>query len=162
MFDAAWRPIGDGGEIWPGHQFEWAWLMTRWNRLASSPAALEAASRLYDVGARGVHRSGVTVNAMALDLAIVDAAGRLWPQTERLKAALSLAALATGPTRTGLEADARDAARVLRRYLDAATAGLWYDVIDAADQIAPGPAPATSFYHLIGAVEALAAAAAAA
>ena len=76
-------------------------------------------------------------------------------QTERLKAALSLAALASGERRSRLEADARSAAAVLRRYLATPAAGLWFDVIDAGDRMVPGPALASSFYHLVGAVEAL-------
>ncbi len=148
VYDEAWR-TGAASEVWPGHQFEWAWLMLRWRR---DEATLAAARGLYAAGARGVLASGVTANVVD-----GDRAGRLWPQTERLKAALSLAELASAEERTALEADALSAAAALRRYLEAAPPGLWIDLIDPDDAPIAGPAPASSLYHIVGAVKALAA-----
>ena len=36
VFDARWSPVaGEAGDsVEPGHQFEWAWLLERWSRLA--------------------------------------------------------------------------------------------------------------------------------
>ncbi len=154
-YDDAWRPEPTS-EVWPGHQFEWAWLMLRWFDLSGEVRPKRAARRLYDAGARGVLASGVTANAMDRDLNLIDRAARLWPQTERLKAALALARHAAGSERDALEADALSAALALRRYLAVPAAGLWLDVIDAADAPVAGPAPASSLYHLLGAVRALA------
>ncbi len=154
-YDADWRP-DPASEVWPGHQFEWAWLMLRWFDLSGDARARAAARRLYDASARGVLASGLTANAMDLGLRLTDRAARLWPQTERLKAALALARLADGPERAALEADALSAALALRRYLAHPTAGLWLDTIDAADAPAEGLALASSLYHLLGAVRALA------
>ncbi len=148
IYDGAWR-ADPASEVWPGHQFEWAWLMLRWRR---DEAPVAAARGLYAAGARGVLASGVTANVLD-----GDRAARLWPQTERLKAALSLAELASAEERTALEADALSAAEALRRYLDAAPPGLWIDLIDPDDVPVAGPAPASSLYHIVGAVKALAA-----
>ena len=43
VFDPSWQAVADGGQISPGHQFEWCWLMTRWHRLSASAPALAAA-----------------------------------------------------------------------------------------------------------------------
>ncbi|MHB8530043.1 MAG: AGE family epimerase/isomerase [Caulobacteraceae bacterium] len=157
-FGTGWRALADPAarQVWPGHQFEWAWLMARWRRLGGPEAALEAARRLHLAGGRGVIGGGVTANAMGPDFTVIDRAGRLWPQTERLKSAATLAEFAAGEERARLEAEALEAAVVLRRYLATPAAGLWFDAIDAAGALVPGPAPASSFYHLIGAVRVLA------
>ncbi len=154
-YDPTWRPAS-ASEVHPGHQFEWAWLLLRWNALAPDPALAAAAARLYAAGAKGVNPGGVTINALDRSGAVLDPAARLWPQTERLKAALALAHLAPAAERAALRADALQAAAVLRRYLAAPAPGLWYDLIEARGALVPGPAPASSFYHLIGAVRALA------
>jgi hypothetical protein len=56
FFGPDWRPAeGEAGRlVEPGHQFEWAWLLTRWGRLRGDPWGLEAARRLFAVGERGL------------------------------------------------------------------------------------------------------------
>lgn len=154
-YTAQWAPCGFEGarHVWPGHQFEWAWLLDRWLRQGGDAAAAPAARRLYYVGARGVDLAGsVAVDGMDDAFAITDARARLWPQTERLKAALVLAREAPGPERERLEADARDAAAGLWRYLETEVPGLWRDRMSPAGRFAEQPAPASSFYHLTGAL----------
>lgn len=150
-----WAPTAFEGarQVWPGHQFEWAWLLDRWLKRGGDPAAAEAARRLYYVGARGVDLAGsVAVDGMDQAFAITDARARLWPQTERLKAALVLARKAPGPERERLEADARDAATGLWRYLETEIPGLWRDRMSPDGRFAVQPAPASSFYHIVGAI----------
>ncbi|WP_309606834.1 AGE family epimerase/isomerase [Phenylobacterium sp.] len=144
FFDADWRPLsGEGGLVEPGHQFEWAWLLERWGRARGVEAARAAARRLYRNGLRGVDAGrGVAVNALWEDFAIRDGDARLWPQTERLKAALIL----------GEADDALSAAQGLARYLDTPARGAWRDTLKTDGTFVAGPAPATSFYHLIVAI----------
>ena len=144
FFDADWRPLrGEGGLVEPGHQFEWAWLLERWGRARGVEAARTAASRLYRNGLKGVDAARqVAVNALWEDFTIRDGDARLWPQTEHLKAALIL----------GEAADALSAAQGLARYLDTPARGAWRDRLKADGAFAAGPAPATSFYHLIVAI----------
>lgn len=154
FFDPQWRPaVGESGRlVEPGHQFEWAWLLGRWSKLAGDPAAVEAAIALFQNGVSGVdpHR-GVAVDALNDDLQVRSSRARLWPQTERLKAALLLAEL--DPVRGHIyEAHAVAAARSLLLYLGAPAPGVWRDKLFADGSWKEEPAPASSLYHIAGAV----------
>jgi mannose-6-phosphate isomerase len=131
----------------PGHQFEWAWLLMR-----STPDARPAALRLIEVGELHGVRERFAINALLDDFSIHDGNARLWPQTERLKAAL-LAAELTGDARYLSSAD--EAATTLARYLDTRVAGLWRDQRLADGTWPIEPSPASSFYHIVSAVQAL-------
>lgn len=154
FFDTQWRPApGEMGRlVEPGHQFEWAWLLGRWSKLVGDPTALETAIALFQNGVSGVdpHR-GVAVDALNDDLQVRSSQARLWPQTERLKAALLLAEL--DPVRAGIyEAHAVAAARSLQLYLRAPVPGVWRDKLFADGSWKDEPAPASSLYHIACAV----------
>jgi len=150
FFDANWKPAEgiQGRIVEPGHQFEWAWLFLRWGG-ASRPNARAAALRLIDIGETHGVRNGLATNSLLDDFSAHDAGARLWPQTERLKAA-ALAARCTGEAK--YFSMAVHAADGLQRYLDCPTPGLWYDRIDAQGNVVDEPAPASSFYHLVAAI----------
>jgi mannose/cellobiose epimerase-like protein (N-acyl-D-glucosamine 2-epimerase family) len=149
-FTADWRPApGVAGRIVePGHQFEWAWLLLRCESRHPAPLR-EMALRLIAIGEQsGVHNR-VAVNALLDDFSVHDANARFWPQTERLKAAL-LAARLTDDTRYWEMAAA--AAATLLPYLDTPVPGLWFDVQLPSGELVDSPAPASTFYHLVGAI----------
>lgn len=151
VFDANWRSEPDatpGQAIEPGHQFEWAWLLLCQDASPGS-ATRQAAERLFDIGENHGVKGGVAINALSADFRIKDPAVRLWPQTERLKAACRLGAL-TGEERYW--SSALGAAQGLWRFLDHGTPGLWYDKIDRRGVFVMEPAPASSFYHIICAI----------
>ncbi len=153
-FDANWRPAhGDLGRIVePGHQFEWSWLLGRWFRQTGDRNALDAARILFKHGACGVDpRRGVAVDSLNDDLQVRNPQARLWPQTERLKAALLLTEL--DPTSGCFyEAEAAAAARSLISYLQAPVLGVWRDKLSADGSWKEEPAPASSLYHIAGAI----------
>lgn len=156
VFDADWAPAAGaaGQAVEPGHQFEWAWLLGQWSRLTDDPHALAAAIALYGHGAAGVDPvRGVAIDETDATLAPVRTTARLWPQTERLRAALFMAGV-PGQDRQACLAAATEAARSLRRYLDQPGPGLWLDRMDASGAMADEPSPASSLYHLLSAVEA--------
>lgn len=156
-FDETWRPAAgaEGRRLEPGHHFEWAWLMERWSRLTGDPRAHQAALALYASGERGVDQgSGLVVDALLDDFSPLEGASRLWPQTERLKAALLLAP-DRGPERSAHERAAASAARAIWSYLDTPVTGLWRDAPLGAGAPDDEPAMASSFYHVVGAIEAL-------
>lgn len=144
----------DGTLIEPGHQFEWAWLLVRWSLQRDQAWAMQAAHALYSVGTRGVDaRTGVTLDAMNDDFTIRSDLARLWPQTERLKAALILADQAKDGDRSRFVRDAHTALRGLMRYLH--PTGLWHDRLQTDGQFRDEPAPASSLYHVMVAAEQL-------
>jgi len=151
-FDGSWNPAPGlaGRLIEPGHQFEWAWLLLK-SPWAQVDSIKSVALRLIEVGERGV-RNQVAVNSLLEDFSIHDSKARLWPQTERLKAAL-LAAERTGqPHYLSI---ARSAAASLLPYLATPVAGLWFDVQLPSGELLQTPSPASTFYHLVGAIAAL-------
>lgn len=154
FFDDTWRPAsGDAGRhIEPGHHFEWSWLLQRYSLLSKRPLS-DAASRLcataetYGVDpARGVAR-----DAMWIDGTPKSEEARLWPQTERVKAHAGLYALTGDLAHASAAAAAFD---TLMAYLDTPVRGLWRDRMLADGRFVEEPAPASSFYHIVLALEA--------
>jgi mannose-1-phosphate guanylyltransferase/mannose-6-phosphate isomerase len=145
FFEADWRPAaGDaGGLVEPGHQFEWAWLLTRWGRARSDDWSAGAARRLYEAGCKGVDAGrGVALDELDDRLAVRSPGARLWPQTERLKAALIL----------GRETPPDHAVRALKGlqlYLE--PTGLWRDKQRPDRTFVEEAAPASSLYHIAAA-----------
>lgn len=152
FFGADWRPAeGEAGRlVEPGHQFEWAWLLTRWGRMRGDPWAHEAARRLFAAGERGLETArGVAIDELDETLRPRSSRARLWPQTEWLKAALILAEAAEGEERRRLIDSAGSAFRGLWLYL--APNGLWRDKLGADGAFEMEPAPASSLYHIVAA-----------
>jgi mannose/cellobiose epimerase-like protein (N-acyl-D-glucosamine 2-epimerase family) len=153
FFDAEWRPAAGAGLVAPGHQFEWAWLLLRWARLRGRDDGLAAARRLFEVGRIGVDPArSVAIDELDGALSPLSRRARLWPQCERLKASLALAEQSGDDAYL---ADAADAASGLWRYLETPVTGSWRDRSEPDGTFADEPAPASSFYHIIGAVLAL-------
>lgn len=145
FFDSDWRPAaGDAGQlVEPGHQFEWAWLLTRWGRARGDDWSAGAARRLYEAGLRGVDGlRGVAIDELDDRLGVRSARARLWPQTERLKAALILGDVAP-PDHAGR------ALKGLQLYLE--PTGLWRDKQEPDRVFIEEPAPASSLYHIAAA-----------
>ena len=155
LFDADWRPAaGEAGRILdPGHHFEWAWLLEQWSWVSGRAEGARMAARLFEAGERGVDPlRGVAMDSLNADFSPRDRHARLWPQTERLKAAHLLARRAgPGVMQTYLEA-ARQAAEALARYLEVPLPGLWRDQLGPDDRFADGPAPGSSLYHIVAAI----------
>jgi mannose-6-phosphate isomerase len=97
-------------------------------------------------------RNRVAVNALLDDFTVHDPNARFWPQTERLKASL-MAAVLTGDEQYWSVAAA--AAASLLPYLDTPVAGLWLDIQLPNGKLLDSPSPASTFYHLVGAIVAL-------
>jgi mannose-6-phosphate isomerase len=139
-------PGQEGRIVEPGHCFEWAWLFERlaatgWQRGAELSDRLTAFARRHGIDTV----RGVVVNAVLTDGAMHDQTARLWPQTERIKAAVARL------RRLGTEEEAREVAAAaigLERYFDVPMPGLWRDKLTAADTWIEEPAPGSSLYHI--------------
>jgi mannose/cellobiose epimerase-like protein (N-acyl-D-glucosamine 2-epimerase family) len=151
-FEADWSPkAGPAGRvIEPGHQFEWAWLLGRWGRRTGDARAMAAAEGLYRTGLMGVDpASGIVLDELTDVGAPTGPMGRLWPQAERLRAVLMFE---TDPE--ARRAAVHAGAVALESYFTKSPVGLWRD--SRADlQISEDSALASSFYHIVGAIQAL-------
>jgi mannose/cellobiose epimerase-like protein (N-acyl-D-glucosamine 2-epimerase family) len=139
-------PSVEGRIVEPGHCFEWAWLFERLG------AAGRADRLAISDGLTGFARShgicpdrGVCINEVLLDGSIHNSTARLWPQTERIKAA------AIRHRRTKDEAEAQETAAAIRGlalYYDVPTLGLWRDKLKEDGSFIEEFAPGSSLYHI--------------
>ena len=152
-YDGDWNPAPGvtGRIIEPGHQFEWAWLLLRWGKLAGRDDAIRAALRMIEIGdGPGVDLArGVAIFALLDDMSVHDDVARLWAQTERIKAG-ALAAELTGDPRWWATAAA--GAEGLIKYFDTPVKGLWRDKLRADGTFVDEDAPTSSFYHIVCAI----------
>ena len=114
---------------------------------------LDEAARLFAAGERGVDPArGVVMDSLEAGFTPRDRTARLWPQTERLKAAHLLARRASPEMRETYLAAARQASQALTAYLDVPLPGLWRDQQGPDGRFVDGPAPASSLYHIVAAI----------
>lgn len=156
-FDAEWNVAeGEKGCILePGHQFEWTWLLARWSKMSGRMDAHLMARRLFEVGSSGVDKlRNVAVDEMDDSFSFTRPTARLWMQTERLKAALILSDADSTDERNYYLGEAVLAAESLWRYLDTPVPGLWRDkMIGDGTSFIEEASPASSFYHIICAIQ---------
>lgn len=149
-FDGALAPLREGGcFVWePGHHHEWVWLLDEHRRIFAaagrtprdtsgpSKALMASAERL------GVSAAGLIAGEMWSDGRVKQAATRVWPHTERLKALVRSGASASA-IEAGLDA--------LWRFCDDVPEGLWRERW-ADGYVAGESTPASSLYHITCAV----------
>lgn len=154
-FSGDWRPCASPSErfVWPGHLYEWAFLLLDWRD--ADPESRADALRLIEIAeTKGVDEArGVAIFALDEGLAPLDRGARLWAQTERLRACARAAAVSGDGS---LWDAALQAVGALDAFLDVPTRGLWRDWMDADGAFVDEPAPASSLYHIAGAVAELA------
>jgi mannose-6-phosphate isomerase len=137
----------------PGHHCEWVWLLHEARAqgvtaLSADQIAGMSVRLMAFVDRFGLHTDhGCLMDALASDGTVRSASARLWPQTERLRAEF-------------LRPDASmerqlAAARALAAYVR--PDGLWHERRLAAGEFSEEPAPASSLYHLTGAIRFIAA-----
>ncbi len=153
-FTPDWAPApGEDGRIAePGHQFEWAWLLDRRRRLGGAGAPSEAEALLAHGERFGVDRSGTAIDEVWAEGGVRTPTARLWPQTERIKANI----VAYERTGDGAAAGAaHQAFEALMRYCAVPIPGLWRDRKQPDGGFVEEAAPASSFYHIILALQEL-------
>ena len=145
-FDVELQPLEgeDGQVVEPGHCFEWARLFDTLADWGAPDAAL-----VSDRMAAFARRHGldpvrcVAINEVLTDGRVRNAAARLWPQSERLKAALARY------RRTG-EEDELYAGLV--KYFETPRRGAWRDKLKPDGSWVEEPAPGSSMYHITSAL----------
>jgi mannose-1-phosphate guanylyltransferase / mannose-6-phosphate isomerase len=148
LFDADWQAIPDAHGILaePGHQFEWAWLLNRYGHAVGNEACDVAARKLYSLGISGIDPTRhVPFMEWSVGKGARSGQTRLWPTTEWLKAALSF----------GDEEQVVAAYAGLGSFLDKPRKGLWADKMKVDGSLVIEPAPTSTFYHIICAIDEL-------
>jgi mannose/cellobiose epimerase-like protein (N-acyl-D-glucosamine 2-epimerase family) len=139
-------PGQEGRIAEPGHCFEWAWLFERlaetgWSGGVVLSDRLAGFARKHGIDAD----RGVAINEVLTDGTLRDAAARLWPQTERLKAAVAR----NRRLQTDQESEEALAAnRGLNQFLAVPLPGLWRDKFKEDGTWVEEMAPGSSLYHI--------------
>jgi len=143
-----WTPVpGDNGKtVEPGHCFEWAWLFERaahegWSDGTHLSDALTAFGRQKGIDSA----RGIVMNEVLLDGTPRNSNARLWPQAERLKAAIARSRRITDAQEFQ---EILDAATGLSKYLRMDLPGLWRDKLNTDGRWVEEPAPGSSLYHI--------------
>jgi N-acylglucosamine 2-epimerase/mannose-6-phosphate isomerase len=149
FFNEDWtRARGElGRRIEPGHHFEWAWILTRLQRLGGADLSAEARALTAFAEQWGLNAAtGLTHNIVRDDGALIDGASRTWPNTERIKAWIAAAERDGAPAAPARIAQSADA--LFRFHLSRPAPGLWIETFDAAGAPAADKIPTSTLYHV--------------
>jgi N-acylglucosamine 2-epimerase/mannose-6-phosphate isomerase len=139
-------PGEEGRLIEPGHHFEWAWILARYQQLTGTDLSAEARALVSFAEAHGVDKTThVAFNQVRDDGTPIDRGSRTWPNTERIKGHLALFELGGHDPRAAVTGSARV---LLDRYLATTPRGGWVDHFDAAGRPVSTAVPASTLYHL--------------
>jgi len=144
---------GVAGElVEPGHHYEWIWLLRRFE-LASGRSLQRYVDALYSHADRfGFDAAGLIVDEVRVDGTHHTRSRRIWPITEAIKA--NLVEEQRGRVDAGAKATALTAL-LLEHFLPAEPAGGWFDKLDADGACISKFMPASTLYHLVGAIDEL-------
>ncbi|TAJ92079.1 MAG: mannose-6-phosphate isomerase [Reyranella sp.] len=151
-FDAALMPAaGIDAIVEPGHHFEWCWLLRRYEQGTGDGRVPAIVNRLYEHANRnGFDRDRLIVDEVRPDGTTAKASRRLWPMTEAIKCNLAEARRGrTGSLESALEL----IQAMYDRFLRDAPRGGWIDRFGEDGSRLGDFMPATSLYHLAGAVD---------
>jgi mannose-6-phosphate isomerase len=141
-----------GQLVEPGHHYEWIWLLRRFEQ-ASGRSMQRYVDALYSHADRfGFDSAGLIVDALRADGAHHARSRRIWPVTEAIKA--NLVEARRGRRHAAAKASAL-AGVLHERFLTADPAGGWFDKLDAHGACISKFMPASTLYHLMGAIDEL-------
>ena len=141
-FDEALAPAPDR-IVEPGHHCEWIWLLRWYEREASVPVAPYVEALLAHVERCGIDAAGLLPDEVTADGRVRKPSRRLWPMTEAIKAYAVEGRRDRAAALAGL---------LHKHFLSGVVAGGWMDRLDAEGRPATDVMPASSLYHLLGAV----------
>jgi mannose-6-phosphate isomerase len=153
FFDEKWRPLEEDGKFLfePGHQFEWAWLMSRYSDITGSDVG-EVPFNLFELSEKVGVKSSYVLDEIWQDLTPKKESSRFWPQCERIKCAVSLGLKVPAADQIKYANAADEANQALFTYFETPLKGLWCDVRFIDGRFDRGPAKASSLYHIVGAI----------
>jgi mannose/cellobiose epimerase-like protein (N-acyl-D-glucosamine 2-epimerase family) len=145
-FEDDWRRTEADIELEPGHHFEWVWILAQFSRITGEDVIVPSTGLVRFAERFGVNRqTGAVYDAITAEGEVVRSSSRIWPTTERIKAALAMFEL-TGedPSKT-----VSTSLRVIQDYHFAGCPpGLWIDQIDNEGRPLTQIVPASCLYHI--------------
>lgn len=148
-FDENWKRLAgeEGRLIEPGHQFEWAWILAKYQGITGVDVSGTAQALAEFAEQRGVDPvSRAVFDLVRDDGAPLRTSSRTWTNTERIKGWLGMFEL----TGRDPSAEVRSSVRlILDRYFAGSKPGAWIDQFDAAGQPMVEAVPASIVYHLL-------------
>jgi mannose/cellobiose epimerase-like protein (N-acyl-D-glucosamine 2-epimerase family) len=159
LYDPQRQVLGEYfGEDWsriepvsvePGHQAEWVWLLSGFERITSCPTGRHRAQLLNSALRYRDEVTGCLFDEGDAEGNIRKFTRRCWPQTEIAKAWIAQAEAGE----QGAADEARGAlARLYEHYLRHPVLGGWYDQFDRDGRSLVDSIPASSFYHVLCAI----------
>jgi len=137
-------PEGEAGSVVePGHHFEWVWLFERYARLSGTDLPPEA-SRLYAFACQTLDDAGRAIQSVTRQGIPHDGSARTWPQTEALKAHLTM--MRAGDPEAGARA-VQSFDVLMDTYLT--PQGGWKDHFSADGTLLAKTMPASTGYHIV-------------
>jgi mannose/cellobiose epimerase-like protein (N-acyl-D-glucosamine 2-epimerase family) len=148
FFGNDWTPLPATSNNWvePGHQFEWAWILSRYQQLTGRDVTSVVEALVNWAESHGVSASNkLTFNRVGFDGSPIDRGSRSWPNTERIKGWIGLSEL------TGVDAWPRieeSTEALFSWHLGQAPKGCWVDQFDSEGRPASEIIPTSTLYHV--------------
>jgi mannose-6-phosphate isomerase len=139
-----------GQLVEPGHHYEWIWLLRRFEAATGGHVDRYIDALYAHADRHGFDEDGLIVDEVLAEGGHHRRSRRIWPITEAIKANL----LEAERGRPQSAAKAAALTTLLReRFLLSDPAGGWIDRLDAKGRRASEFMPASTFYHLAGALD---------
>lgn len=135
----------------PGHSLEWTWLLT-WYADYQIEQRNPLAELIYTRAVSSLDNQGFACMEATVSGHKTDPTCRLWSQAEALKAHASMALSPGESGLAALQAAALICQGIMQHWLVPAHAGGWHDHLDASGELCAANIPASTGYHLFGAV----------
>lgn len=154
-FDSSWKHLKENGRFIfePGHQYEWAWLMSLYQELTAKDLQ-DTRHRLFHLAEKyGTSpQRKVAYDEVWSDWSPKKTSSRFWPQCERIKAACRLGAEVIADQAAYATA-ADEALETLFKFFATPIQGMWFDQLSEMDTFSGDSSKSSSLYHIVNALE---------
>ncbi len=141
-----------GRIVEPGHHYEWIWLLRRFEQATGRPVQAYVDALYGHADRYGFDEAGMIVGELLVDGTPRAGVRRIWPITEAIKTYL----IEARRGRRQGEGKAAQLAVLLRdRFLTVDPPGGWHDRLDDKGRCVNEFMPASTLYHLVGAIDEL-------
>jgi len=150
-FSPEWQPLKPRGEnrVEPGHLFEWYWLLDEYRRLGGAvPEAVTDRLLMFGLDHGLDQATGLIVDAVTDSGTVMIPSFRSWPHAEGVKALVS----ASKHGHPGATEMADHLLASLLTFAPDSMEGGWMDRIDADGSPLVDHMPASTLYHVMGAL----------